>query len=182
MIRRRSGVSIFHWALAIFAIVAIAMIAQACSARRDQSQDLGSIEDYQAQSQRGLYAYGYYPYDPFLYGYAPYWYGGPIYYPFRGDGDHHRDEGERSGRPDRDDGIHTPGIRTGATSPEAGSHSMAGAGTPHTVGSGPSGGLGNHGGLGGGGVGGGHFGGGGFGGGHFGGGGFGGGHGGSGHR
>jgi len=53
-------------------MVAFGMIAEGC-ATRDQSQEVGSAEDYMAQDQNGGYAYGYDPY------YSSYSYNEPIY-------------------------------------------------------------------------------------------------------
>jgi hypothetical protein len=91
MIGSRIRLTVFRCALVIGVIAAI--IAQGCATHR--SQDVGSLEDYEAQ-QNNYYAYGYGPYDPFFNGYDPYlspWYVAPIYYYPRGDGDNDCDGG-----------------------------------------------------------------------------------------
>ncbi len=151
MTRCRSSATIFRLGLAIVVILAFAMIG--CATRRDRSQDLGNTGDYLAQEQNDRYAYGYYPYDPYMIGYDPYWgwwYPAPIYYYSRGDGDHDCDDGNCGGRVGGQGGHHKPplGTGTGATPAGTASHPMPVAGIPHVssapaVASAPSGGFGN---------------------------------------
>src|SRR6266852_1215381 len=73
MTRHRSRWTIFRSGLEIVVMVAFAIIAQGCATRQDRSQELGSTGDYLAQEQNDRYPYGYYPYDPYMIGYDPYW-------------------------------------------------------------------------------------------------------------
>src|SRR5713226_9877676 len=138
-------------------MVAFAIIAQGCASRQDRSQELGSTGDYLAQEQNDRYAYGYYPYDPYMIGYDPYWgwwYPAPIYYYSRGDGDHDCDDGNCGGRVGGQGGHHKPPLGTGTTPPGTASHPMPVVGIAHVfsapaVASAPSGGFGNSGGFGG---------------------------------
>ena len=154
MIGSRIHWTVFRSLLVIGAIVAI--IAQGCATH--QSQDVGSLEDYEAQSQNNAYAYGYGPYDPYFsgYGYDPFWtplYVAPIYYP-RGDGDNDCDDGNCGGRVGGEHGGHrfpSPVTRIGSTLPATAPHSMPLAGVSHGFGgSGFAGGGfgGGHGGFG----------------------------------
>jgi hypothetical protein len=68
MSRHRSSWTIFRSGLAIVVMVAFAMMAHGCA---DQSQGVGSVEDYMAEGQN--YAYSYSPCDPYMIGYDPYW-------------------------------------------------------------------------------------------------------------
>src|ERR1700730_4012923 len=162
MTRHRSRWTIFRSGLAIVVMVAFAIIAQGCATRQDRSQELGSAEDYATQGQNYGYAYGYYPYDPYMIGYDPYWgwwYPAPIYYYPHGDPDHDCEEGNCGGRVGgHGTGHHEPPLGTGSgrTPPGTLSHPMPVAGIPHVssappVASAPSGGLGNTRGFGGGG-------------------------------
>jgi hypothetical protein len=139
-------------------MVALAMIAEACATRQDQSQEVGSVADYMVQGQNDAYAYGYGPYDPYMIGYDPYWarwYRAPVYYYSRGDGDNDCDDGNCGSGNSGHGGHHKPptGTGTGTTPPRTASHSMPFVGIPHVfsapaVASGPPGGSGNGGGFG----------------------------------
>ena len=98
MIWHRTSSTFTLSALAIVAMLALSLVAAGCSSRQDESQEVGTVDDYMSQGQN-YYGYGY-GYDPYGFGYDPYWaywYPVPVYYYSRGDGDHDCDDGNCGG-------------------------------------------------------------------------------------